>query len=576
MDENNMGNNNSIENNNDANGFVMVDNPAPQASQEPQEPQTENQNQNQPVQPEPEAASQYIQPEPEATPQYTQPEPEVTPQYTQPEPEQAQQQNTNYEQPVQPSPMPSEDNTYRFQNVEAQNVKKKKEKKAKKGMSIPKILVSAVLFGVIAAGCFFGVNKGLSDLFGTKSEIQGVDNSSNNGVALTTVSGSAATVADVSGIVEKVMPSIISKPADNDFIIAITEKSTQTSYFGQTYSSEGAGSGFIVKQDNDQLLIVTNNHVVADADKISVTFNDNEVADAMVKGTSESNDLAVITVKLSSLKESTKKSIRVASLGNSDQAKVGQMVIAIGNALGYGQSVTVGYLSAKNREVSASDGSGKSTTQVLMQTDAAINPGNSGGALIDTNGNVIGINSSKYFSYGSTNVEGMGYAIPMSDAVSVINDLMDREVLKDSEKGYLGITGRDISESVSKAYGIPVGVYVAAVSDTGAAYKAGIKQGDVITKIGDQTVKTIQEVQEKVNSTKAGTTIKVTVQRSNDGTYKAKQVDVVLKGKDTLDGLDDGSTQQQNDSGQNYNNDNYNNNYDNDNSQVVPWGGSIY
>ena len=556
MDENNMGNNNSIENNNDANGFVMVDNPAPQASQEPQEPQTENQNQNQPVQPELEAASQYIQPEPEATPQYTQPEPEVTPQYTQPEPEQAQQQNTNYEQPVQPSPMPSEDNTYRFQNVEAQNVKKKKEKKAKKGMSIPKILVSAVLFGVIAAGCFFGVNKGLSDLFGTKSEIQGVDNSSNNGVALTTVSGSAATVADVSGIVEKVMPSIV----------AITEKSTQTSYFGQTYSSEGAGSG----------LIVTNNHVVADADKISVTFNDNEVADAMVKGTSESNDLAVITVKLSSLKESTKKSIRVASLGNSDQAKVGQMVIAIGNALGYGQSVTVGYLSAKNREVSASDGSGKSTTQVLMQTDAAINPGNSGGALIDTNGNVIGINSSKYFSYGSTNVEGMGYAIPMSDAVSVINDLMDREVLKDSEKGYLGITGRDISESVSKAYGIPVGVYVAAVSDTGAAYKAGIKQGDVITKIGDQTVKTIQEVQEKVNSTKAGTTIKVTVQRSNDGTYKAKQVDVVLKGKDTLDGLDDGSTQQQNDSSQDYNNDNYNNNYDNDNSQVVPWGGSIY
>ena len=194
MDENNMGNNNSIENNNDANGFVMVDNPAPQASQEPQEPQTENQNQNQPVQP---------------------------------EPEQAQQQNTNYEQPVQPSPMPSEDNTYRFQNVEAQNVKKKKEKKAKKGMSIPKILVSAVLFGVLAAGCFFGVNKGLSDLFGTKSEIQGVDNSSNNGVALTTVSGSAATVADVSGIVEKVMPSIV----------AITEKSTQTSYFGQTYSS---------------------------------------------------------------------------------------------------------------------------------------------------------------------------------------------------------------------------------------------------------------------------------------------------------------------------------------------------
>ena len=149
------------------------------------------------------------------------------------------------------------------------------------------------------------------------------------------------------------------------------------------------------------------------------------------------------------------------------------MVIAIGNALGYGQSVTVGYVSAKDREVSAQDSStGKKTTQVLMQTDAAINPGNSGGALIDTNGNVIGINSSKYFSYGNNNVEGMGYAIPMSSAVSVINDLMDRQVLKDTEKGYLGITGRTITEDVSKAYGIPVGVYVASISDTGAAYKA--------------------------------------------------------------------------------------------------------
>ena len=288
---------------------------------------------------------------------------------------------------VEPAPMPSGDNTYRFQNIDAQYANRKKKKEPRKGMTIPRILVSAVLFGVVASACFFGVSRGLSFLTGNNGQIREVDTNRDDGVALTTVSGASATVADVSGIVERVMPSIV----------AITEKSTQTSYFGQTYSSEGAGSGFIVKQDNDQLLIVTNNHVVADADKISVTFNDNEVADATVKGTSESNDLAVITVKLSSLKDSTKKSIRVASLGSSDNAKVGQMVIAIGNALGYGQSVTVGYLSAKNREVSASDNSGKTTTQVLMQTDAAINPGNSGGALIDTNGNVIGINSSKYF-----------------------------------------------------------------------------------------------------------------------------------------------------------------------------------
>ena len=458
---------------------------------------------------------------------------------------------------VEPAPMPSGDNTYRFQNIDAQYSNRKKQKGPRKGMTIPRILVSAVLFGVVAAACFFGVNRGLSFLTGNNGQIKEVETNHDNGVALTTVSGGSATVADVSGIVERVMPSIV----------AITEKSTQTSYFGQTYSSEGAGSGFIVKQDNDQLLIVTNNHVVADADKISVTFNDNEVADATVKGTSESNDLAVITVKLSSLKESTKKSIRVASLGSSDNAKVGQMVIAIGNALGYGQSVTVGYLSAKDREVSASDSNGKTTTQVLMQTDAAINPGNSGGALIDTNGNVIGINSSKYFSYGSTNVEGMGYAIPMSSAVSIINDLMDREVLRDNEKGYLGITGRSISDSVSKAYGIPVGVYVAAVSDTGAAYKAGIKRGDVITKIDGTTVKTIEEVQEKVNSTKAGTTIKVTIKRSDNGNYIDKEIDVTLKGKDTLDGLDDDSTQEQPDMNQGYGN---------DDSQIVPWGGSIY
>ena len=287
---------------------------------------------------------------------------------------------------------------------------------------------------------------------------------------------------------------------------------------------------------------------------------------------------------MSKLKDSTKKSIKVASLGSSDDVKVGQMVIAIGNALGYGQSVTVGYVSAKDREVSAQDSStGKKTTQVLMQTDAAINPGNSGGALIDTNGNVIGINSSKYFSYGNNNVEGMGYAIPMSSAVSVINDLMDRQVLKDTEKGYLGITGRTITEDVSKAYGIPVGVYVASISDTGAAYKAGIKEGDVITKIGSQSVKSIDEVQEIVNNTKVGTTITVTVKRSNDGEYKEKEINVTLKSKDTLNGLEDSSDAGNDSSQQDQQQDQQGgmNPYsggqsDENDSQIVPWSGGIY
>ena len=320
-----------------------------------------------------------------------------------------------------------------------------------------------------------------------------------------------------------------------------------------------------------QLLIVTNNHVVAGADEISVRFNDGESVEANVKGTSESNDLAVLTVPLSSLKDSTKSSIKVASLGSSDEAKVGQMVIAIGNALGYGQSVTVGYVSAKDREVTNSDEqTGKQTTQILLQTDAAINPGNSGGALIDTNGNVIGINSSKYMSYGNTTVEGMGYAIPMSDAISVINDLMDRQVLKDEEKGYLGITGRTISEDVSDAYGIPVGVYVASISDTGAAYKAGVKQGDVIVAVNGREVKTINEVQEIVNNTKVGTDVTLKVKRSDDGEYRDREFKVTLESKDTLDGLDE----EEDDSSQTT--PNYGNGYGSgDGSQVIPWG-SIY
>lgn len=240
----------------------------------------------------------------------------------------------------------------------------------------------------------------------------------------------------VSGIVDNVMPSIV----------AITETSTVSSYFGQTYPTEGAGSGFIVKEDNDELLIVTNNHVVAGADSITVTFIDDTTAKATVKGTDATADLAVISVKVSDLKDETKQSIKVASLGHSEDVKVGQMAIAIGNALGYGQSVTVGYISAKDRQVEVGDDNSGSNTMVLLQTDAAINPGNSGGALLDANGNVIGINSVKY---ADTKVEGIGYAIPMSDAIPIINELMNREVLKDEEKDILEFrAGRSVKNSV--------------------------------------------------------------------------------------------------------------------------------
>lgn len=464
----------------------------------------------------------------------------------------------------------SSEQVYRFQNTASEPAKRDKKPSA-----MPKMIAGAAVFGVVAALCFAGVTALFQSFTGgsRSGNNYSIGSTQDNPVAI--ASGTAVSPYDVSGIVDRVMPSIV----------AITEKSTERSYFGQTYSSTGAGSGFIVKQDNDQLLIVTNNHVVEGADEISVQFNDGEVADAQVKGTSPSNDLAVIMVDLNKLKDSTKKAIRVATLGSSDDAKVGQMVIAIGNALGYGQSVTVGYVSAKNREVSTSDGNGKSTTQILMQTDAAINPGNSGGALININGDVIGINSSKYMSYGTTNVEGMGYAIPMSDAVSIINDLMDRQVLKDDERGYLGILGRNISDSVSKYYGIPVGVYVTSVSENGAAYKAGMKQGDVITKINGKTVKSIEEVQEIVNNTKVGTSIEVTIKRSDDGEYKEKKLTVTLKDKNTLDDLeeetqsDDDGSGYDFDNGYDYNNGNgfYNGDgYNNGDSQVVPWGNSGY
>lgn len=357
-----------------------------------------------------------------------------------------------------PQPMPSSDNMYRFQNVRPEEPAEKKSREKNSG-GMKKTIVAAVVFGVVAALCFFALVK-ITGVWGPQKSDGGTIGSvepfkTDNGV--TAVSGGAAGPGDVSSIVEAVMPSIVS----------ITETSTATSYFGQSYPTEGAGSGFIVKEDNNELLIVTNNHVVAKADSITVTFIDNTTAKATVKGTDPTADLAVISVKVGDLKKETKGHIKVASLGHSEDVKVGQMAIAIGNALGYGQSVTVGYISAKDRQVEVGDGnSSGSNTMVLLQTDAAINPGNSGGALLDVNGNVIGINSVKY---ADTKVEGIGYAIPMSDAIPIINELMNREVLKDEEKGYLGITGRTISEEVSEAYRFPTGVYIAEVSESCSA-----------------------------------------------------------------------------------------------------------
>ncbi len=460
-----------------------------------------------------------------------------------------------------PQPMPSSDNVYRFQNVQ-QEPKPEPPKKEKSSGGMRKTIVSAIVFGIVAAACFLVVVKVFDGgITNNPNTIGTVDTSktSTDDNQVTAVSGAAASVGDVSGIVNNVMPSIV----------AITETKMVSSYFGQTYPTEGAGSGFIVKEDEDELLIVTNNHVVEDADSITVTFIDDSTAKATIKGTDAVADLAVLTVKLSDLKEETRSHIKVASLGHSEDLKVGQMAIAIGNALGYGQSVTVGYISAMNREVEVGDSSTGSNKMVLLQTDAAINPGNSGGALLDAKGNVIGINTVKY---ADTTVEGIGYAIPMSDAISIINELMNREVLNDDEKGYLGISGRTISEDLSEAYGFPVGVYVSEVSETGAAKAAGIKQGDVITKINGTKVSTIEQVQDKVNNTKAGTEITVTVARSQEGEYKEQDVKVTLKSSETLNSLEEESKQENNNAGNGGNGFGYEFDSDSYNGQeIVPW-----
>ena len=408
-----------------------------------------------------------------------------------------------------------------------------------------KLLIAAacgLLFGTAAAVCFEGVSYVADRVIGVTNELNAkedvkigsvADDNSTDKEQSAPANSSAPKVtgvADVSGVVEQTMPAIV----------AITSTSEGTAYydlFGQYYQGSdetSCGSGFIVGQNDNELLIATNNHVISGAKTISVQFIDNEVYEATVKGTDESNDLAVIAVKTKSLKSETLDKIRIADLGNSDDVKVGEMAIAIGNSLGYGQSVTVGYISAKDREITEkSETTGNVNKIKAIQTDAAINPGNSGGALLNIYGQVIGINSAKI---AQSAVEGVGYAIPISVANPIIDDLMNREILSDEEKGYIGISGRTVSDQMS-VYNMPNGVYVAEVSEGGAAQKAGIQVGDIITSVNNIEVTTIESLQEKVNSYRKGTKVEVIVQRSNNGQYEEKKITVELQGKESLDGL---------------------------------------
>ena len=329
---------------------------------------------------------------------------------------------------------------------------------------------------------------------------------------------------ELTKVVDKVMPSIVS--VYNDFTEEVQN------FYGQTFTRQGesTGSGIIIGKTDSELLIVTNNHVVEGADHLRVLFIDQETCDAEIKGTDPSNDLAVIAVSLSNIKDTTRDQIKVATLGNSDSLKIGEDVIAIGNALGYGQSVTTGIVSANNREIND-----ETITGTFIQTDAAINPGNSGGALVNINGYVIGINSSKI---GGNAVEGMGFAIPISRAIPIIEELMSHETLSkvdESEQGTIGISGATVTSDVAKAYKMPQGVYVAQIIENGGAAGSDLREGDIITAIDGQIITSMEELQKRLQYYKAGTEVTLTVQRQDGkGSYAEATVKVTLGTRESL------------------------------------------
>ena len=415
--------------------------------------------------------------------------------------------NEVYTAPAQPAP-------------EAAKPAKKKGGIFKK---ICSLVLCGLLFGASAAGAFVGVNALIG---GSPAAVSsGTNTEQTASIGLSSVSytdgdGGSPQTLDVSEIAEGMMPAMVS----------ITNVSVQEvqSYFGmfgggrsRTQEQKSSGTGIIISANDSELLIVTNNHVVEDATTLSVCFVDNEVCEATIKGNDPDNDLAVIAVKLSDIKAETSAAIKIAKIGDSDALKVGQQVVAIGNALGYGQSVTTGIVSALGRQIDTTDA-------IMIQTDAAINPGNSGGALLNMNGEVIGINSAKFTS---TEVEGMGYAISVTPALPIIQDLMNRvtrEKVSDENASYLGVSGEEITSSISSAYGVPQGIYVTSVADDSPAKAAGITVKCVITHFDGIRVTSSSNLENRLQYYAAGETVEITYQVPEGNEYVEKTVTVTL------------------------------------------------
>ena len=400
-----------------------------------------------------------------------------------------------------------------------QQHEQKKNRDISKNDTIQKLATTvlfAIVFGVVAGLTIFGVNVLVNGLNPEKQSVSKVDGTKIEATELVEGNGEAVTT-DVSAVAKNVMPSVVS-------ITNLSVQEVQYFFFGtQQYETESSGSGIIIGKNNSELLIVTNYHVVENSKTLTTTFIDGESVEATIKGMDSDLDLAILSVSLKSIKNDTLGQIKVATIGDSEKLVVGEPAIAIGNALGYGQSVTSGIISALNRELEGFDAK-------LVQTDAAINPGNSGGALLNIKGEVIGINTVKV---NADAVEGMGYAIPISDVQEVIETLMNKETkekVDENERGVIGISGIDVDATAIQYYNMPAGVYINEVIEGGAAEKAGISKGSIITKIEGSSVKSMSALKEALSYYKAGETVELEIAvPGSDGEYEKQKVEVVLQ-----------------------------------------------
>ena len=433
--------------------------------------------------------------------------------------------------------------SYQYYEYDSENpyMDPKKPKKPKKELgffkTFAKVVAIALVFGLVSGSAFAGINYLVSSkLPEQKTEKTEEETSvktqsvkSSDDVLDSTAISTATTVTDVSDIVDNVMPAIVQ--VTNMSIVEYRN------WFGQQFEqeSESAGSGIIISQDPEYIYIVTNNHVVEGAQTLTITFADNEAVEAEIQGTNPGTDLAIVKAQISDIDSSTLSAIKVASIGSSDDLKVGSSAVVIGNALGYGQSVTTGVISALSREVTFQNTDGSTYSQELIQTDAAVNPGNSGGALLNMNGEVVGIVSAKY---SDTEVEGMGYAIPITTASTVIEELMsaqpeeevesnEQSTKQNGESGYLGIMGVDVDAINAVQYHMPQGVYVARVISGTGAEKAGLKKKDVITALNGEKVSSMEELQKMLSNYSAGDTVELTVARYANN-YDEETVSVAL------------------------------------------------